>query len=94
MSPFWRCIHSINPLERLHREVKRRTNVVGIFPDRLSVIRLAGTFLKETDDDWRPLSRRYFSEKSMQLVTNPDLANGEDATPFLVELTTDLPAEA
>ncbi len=90
----WRRIHSINPLERLHREVKRRTNVVGIFPDRPSVIRLVGSFLKEKDDDWRAVSRRYFSEKSMQLVTDPDLANGDDVTPFLVELTTDLPAEA
>jgi transposase-like protein len=90
----WRRIHSINPLERLHREVKRRTNVVGIFPDRPSVIRLVGTFLKETDDDWRAASRRYFSEKSMQLVTNPDLANGDDIVSFVVELTTDLPAEA
>jgi transposase-like protein len=90
----WRRIHSINPLERLHREVKRRTNVVGIFPDRPSVIRLVGSFLKEKDDDWRAALRRYISEKSMQLVTDPDLANGDDAVPFLVELTTDLPAEA
>lgn len=59
----WRRIHSINPVEPLHREVKRRTNVVGVFPDRLSVIRLVGSLLKQKDGDWRAVSRRYFSEK-------------------------------
>lgn len=90
----WRRIHSINPLERLHREVRRRTNVVGIFPDQPSVIRLVGSILKEKDDDWRASSRRYFSEKSIQLVTDPDLANGDQPSPFLEELTTNLPVEA
>ncbi len=47
----WLRIHSINPLERIHKEVKRRTNVVGVFPDQGSVFRLVEMILKEIDDD-------------------------------------------
>jgi len=46
-----RRIHSTNLLERVNKEVKRRTKVVGVFPDRLSVIRLVGLILNEIDDD-------------------------------------------
>jgi len=90
----WRRIHSTNLIERLNKEVKRRTKVVGVFPDQPAVIRLVGTLLKEIDDDWRAAQRRYFSLKSMRLVTDPDFTNGLDPAAFLVELTTDLPAEA
>ena len=61
----WRRIYSTNPLERLNKEVKRRTNVVGIFPDRDSVIRLVGSLLMEIDDEWQ-IGRRYFSQASMK----------------------------
>jgi len=90
----WRRIHSTNMLERLNKEVKRRTKVVGVFPDRPSVIRLAGSVLIEIDDDWRAAPRQYFSQKSMQLVINPDLNNDDQASTFLEELTTTQLVEA
>jgi len=47
----WTRIHSTTPQERLNKEIKRRTNVVGVFPDGASAIRLAGSVLVETADD-------------------------------------------
>jgi transposase-like protein len=67
----WRRIYSNNPLERLNKEIKRRTNVVGIFPDRDAVIRLVGALLIEIDDEWQ-ISRRYFSLASMKELLEPD----------------------
>lgn len=67
----WRRIYSTNPLERLNKEVKRRTNVVGIFPDRASVLRLVGALLNEIDDEWQ-VGRRYFSLASMKRLLEPE----------------------
>lgn len=77
----WRGIYSTNPLERLNKEVKRRTNVVGIFPDVPSVRRLVGSILMETDDEWQ-VGRRYFSLDSMRKLSSPELTESTAATPL------------
>lgn len=77
----WTRIYSTNILERLNKEVKRRTKVVEIFPDIPSVIRLVGTLLAEADDEWQ-ISRRYFSKESMQQLYEPDLDLLAEPTPL------------
>jgi len=60
----WPKLHSTNPLERLNKEVKRRADVVGIFPNQASIMRLVGAILLEQNDEWQ-LQHRYMTLETM-----------------------------
>ena len=79
----WRQIWSTNPLERVNKEIKGRTDVVGVFPNPAALLRLAGAVLVEQHDQCEAADRRYFFEFSML-----ELETMNDPTTTVEEVTT------
>ena len=68
----WPKLHSTNPIERLNNEVKRRPDVVGIFPNEASIIRLVGAILLEQNDEWQ-LQHRYMTLETMNTLSEEQI---------------------
>ena len=77
----WTKIWSNNPLERVNAEIKRRTRVVGIFPNDASALRLITAVCVEQHDEWIASERRYLSEQSMAQLASTTTEIGPEAGP-------------
>lgn len=88
----WTKIWSNNPIERLNREIKRRADVVQVFPDSDSVTRLIGSVLLEQHEEWQYGERRYLSQTSLQRLTDmlqaDNSTDGVNSRPALPPITT------
>ena len=88
----WQKIWSNNPIERLNREIKRRADVVQVFPDSDSVTRLIGSVLLEQHEEWQYGERRYLSQTSLQRLTDmlqaDNSTDGVNSRPALPPITT------
>jgi transposase-like protein len=81
----WKKLWSTNPLERVNKEIKRRTDVVGVFPNPTALLRLAGSVLIEVHDEWQVSERRYLSEASMAQIGDDTTHPGKEvAVPALI----------
>ena len=79
-------LHSTNPLERLNKEVKRRTDVVGIFPSEQSILRLIGAVRLEANDEWQ-LQHRYMQVEAMaELLPTTIDADGHITPPARIQI--------
>ena len=88
----WTKIWSNNPIERLNREIKRRADVVQVFPDSESVTRLIGSVLLEQHEEWQYGERRYLSQASLRRLTDmlqaDNSTDGVNSRPALPPITT------
>lgn len=71
----------MNPMERLNREIKRRTDVVGVFPNPEALLRLAGAVLVEAHDEWQTGDRRYLAEGSLARISPAPKAPATSESP-------------